>query len=270
MNDAGHPPLRSAAARTCRWIRTAVLAGLLAACAGGPTAPNAETCSGYPPWQASDFALPYPVGTAYRVLQGNCSGFGHSGIYAYSYDFGMDIGTPVSAAADGEVTETRTGYADGDLVPGHENFVKVLHADGTITAYSHLSQVSVTPHQAVRAGQVVGTSGNTGNTGGTPHLHFHRSVCSEPVDCGTLPVTFYNTDPNPNGLLAGHVYAAGPLGVHPPAAGAAGPAASSAPSGGDPPGGAPRPPRRLDRDRERPTARAADGPGGNGAAPPSR
>ena len=63
----------------------------------------------------------------------------------------------------------------------------------------------------MRAGDVVGRSGNTGNTGGVPHLHFHVSLCSEPADCGTVPATFRNTDPNPQGLIAGLAYPARPF-----------------------------------------------------------
>jgi murein DD-endopeptidase MepM/ murein hydrolase activator NlpD len=187
-----------------------VLAVLLLAACGSPTSPNRESCGGYPPWQTSEFVLPYPVGTAYELAQGNCSGAGHSGVYKYSYDFAMAIGTPVTVAADGTVYEIRSGYLDGDLTPGHENFVKVQHADGLISAYSHLSRVLVAAGDSVRAGEVVGLSGNTGNTGNFPHIHFHVTTCSEPADCGTQPATFRNTTPNPEGLQQGRVYAALP------------------------------------------------------------
>jgi murein DD-endopeptidase MepM/ murein hydrolase activator NlpD len=122
----------------------------------------------------------------------------------------MAIGTLVTAAGPGFVYQVRFGVADGDLIPGHENFGKLRHADGTISAYSHLSQVLVTEGDVVVAGQAVGKSGNTGHTGNVPHLHFHLSTCSEPVDCGTLPATFRNTDPNPGGLVAGRFYPALP------------------------------------------------------------
>jgi hypothetical protein len=39
-------------------------------------------------------------------------------------------------------------------------------------------------------------------------LHFHVTPCSEPVNCGTLPVTFRNTDPNPTGLHFNRNYTA--------------------------------------------------------------
>jgi len=191
----------------------AVLAlATLVGCHGShsPSAPQPEFCGNYPDWKTSPFVLPYPVGTAYRVAQGNCSTGGHQGVYRYSYDFNMSIGTPVTAARDGVVYQIRTGYANGDLTPGHENFVKIQHSDGLISAYSHLSKVLVETGDLVHAGDRVGSSGNTGNTGGLPHLHFHVSTCSEPVNCGTVATTFRNTDPNPEGLQVGHIYPANP------------------------------------------------------------
>ncbi len=116
----------------------------------------------------------------------------------------------MTAAADGIVFQIRTGYANGDVTLGHENFVKIQHRGGLISAYSHLSQVLVAEGDTIRTGDIIGLSGNTGNTGNVPHLHFHVSSCSEPADCGTVPATFRNTTPNPSGLLVSHVYAALP------------------------------------------------------------
>jgi murein DD-endopeptidase MepM/ murein hydrolase activator NlpD len=208
----GSPRVTWRGARVTRARATILLllAALLLHGCGSPTGLESEDCTGYPPWQTSGFVLPYPVGTAYELAQGNCSGAGHSGAYKYSYDFAMAIGTPVTAAADGTVYQIRSGYPDGDIMPGHENFVKLIHADGLISAYSHLSRVLVVEGATVRSGDVVGLSGNTGNTGNFPHLHFHVSTCSEPVDCGTLPATFRNTNANPQGLQPGRVYPALP------------------------------------------------------------
>lgn len=155
--------------------------------------------------------LPYPVGTAYRVLQGNCSGLSHSGVYQYGYDFDMPIGTLVTAARAGGVVVSRFGFDDTQIRDGQQNFVMVRHADGMITGYSHLTNRTVVRvGDAVRAGDPVGFSGNTGTTSGIPHLHFSLSSCLVPNDCGTLPLTFRNTDANPNGLEAGRTYAALP------------------------------------------------------------
>ena len=186
--------------------------GTIVSCGGSSPAGPHETCTGYPDWRTSPYVLPYPVGRTYRVAQGNCSGFGHSADYKYSYDFDMPLGSVVTAARPGVVVEIRTGHVDGDTVPGHENFVKIRHEDGLITAYSHLGTdgVLVAVGDTVAAGDTVGLSGNTGATGGFRHLHFHLTSCSEPVDCGTLPVTFRNTDPNPDGLQVGVSYPARP------------------------------------------------------------
>jgi murein DD-endopeptidase MepM/ murein hydrolase activator NlpD len=171
-----------------------------------------EECGPFPDWKTSPYVLPYPIGVTHSVSQANCSRGGHRGAYKYAYDFAMPIGTTVTAARPGVVAEIRMKFHDGQPEEGESNWIKIRHADGTIAAYSHLTEhgalVKIGDH--VLAGQPIGLSGNTGNTGGIPHLHFHLSRCSEPVDCGTLPVTFRNTEANPHGLRAGHNYLALP------------------------------------------------------------
>jgi murein DD-endopeptidase MepM/ murein hydrolase activator NlpD len=49
--------------------------------------------------------------------------------------------------------------------------VKVRHADGTVTSYSHMSAFDVSVGDTVTPGEQVGAIGMTGNTTG-PHLHF--------------------------------------------------------------------------------------------------
>ncbi|MFN8378895.1 MAG: M23 family metallopeptidase [Anaerolineae bacterium] len=88
---------------------------------------------------------------------------GHMGV-----DFVAPIGTPVMTAADGVVDNVANDPT------GFGNFVRIRHdtPDGRfITIYAHLSRVDVTKGQQVKAGDVIGLSGNTGNTDG-PHLHF--------------------------------------------------------------------------------------------------
>ena len=162
-------------------------------------------CGGYPDWQSSPYVLPYPVGKSYAVHQANCTFGGHHGVYRYSYDFLMPIGTTVTAAREGVVAETLEGFADGE---GIENWVKIRHDDGTLAAYSHLHSVLVEVGAYVKAGDPIGLSGNTGQTGGVPHLHFHVAPCTEPISCGTLPVTFRNTEANPKGLQTDRSYTA--------------------------------------------------------------
>lgn len=205
-----------------RWFLGAMLAltSALLSCGGSSPTPLAprDTCTGFPAWETSDYVLPYPVGTAYRVNQANCSGFGHAGFWKYGYDFAMPIGTLVTAARRGQVLYAAGGAQDGDRT--RTNLVTVEHEDGTVAVYSHLTfnGALVSEGQAVEAGDSVGLSGNTGNTGGFPHLHFSVHPCAalpglpggNNTSCPSRPVTFRNTDANPEGLQPDRVYMALP------------------------------------------------------------
>lgn len=79
-------------------------------------------------------------------------------------DFGAPSGTPVRSVADGVVS-----YAGSS--GGHGNFVKLQHADGYETSYSHLSSIAVRRGERVKQGALVGRVGTTGLSTG-PHLHF--------------------------------------------------------------------------------------------------
>lgn len=175
-----------------------------------------ETCDGFGNWEQSPYVLPYAIGESYRVNQGNCSGFGHSGFWKYGYDFDMPIGTVITAARDGVVVHAQDGATDGDRT--RTNLITIEHDDGSIALYSHLTLngVHVTVGQAVLAGDVIGQSGDTGNTGDFPHLHFSLHPCAElpglpgTGDCPSMPVNFRNTSANPEGLIANRIYLALP------------------------------------------------------------
>jgi murein DD-endopeptidase MepM/ murein hydrolase activator NlpD len=79
-------------------------------------------------------------------------------------DYSAEGGTPVLAAADGEVAMVADQFFGG-------NSVFVDHGDGLISMYMHLSRVDVAEGQAVRRGERVGAVGSTGRATG-PHLHF--------------------------------------------------------------------------------------------------
>ena len=85
---------------------------------------------------------------------------------------GMDIagpwGTPVVAAADGQVIEANNYDSWGD---GWGYYVLIYHNGTYSTRYAHLSSVAVSKGQYVTAGTVIGYEGDTGNVTG-PHLHF--------------------------------------------------------------------------------------------------
>ena len=79
-------------------------------------------------------------------------------------DFRASYGTPILAVADGQVSGA--GWAGG-----YGRQVRLTHADGIATSYSHMSRIAVSPGGRVRQGQVIGYVGSTGLSTG-PHLHF--------------------------------------------------------------------------------------------------
>jgi murein DD-endopeptidase MepM/ murein hydrolase activator NlpD len=96
------------------------------------------------------------------------AGFGQAGgRWARNHtglDFAAPIGTPIRSVMAGEVIQ-----ADYEGAYGRQ--VKVRHADGTVTSYSHMSEFDVSVGDTVQAGDQVGAIGVTGNTTG-PHVHF--------------------------------------------------------------------------------------------------
>ena len=87
----------------------------------------------------------------------------HAGI-----DIGSDSGTPVVAAAGGEVVQA--GY-----MGGYGYAVIIYHGGGFSTVYGHLSNFAVSTGQKVQRNQIIGYVGSTGYATG-PHLHFEVRV----------------------------------------------------------------------------------------------
>ena len=201
----------------------AVLLSAIAACSGGSSGGTGDpgaglsACGGFGAWQQSNFVLPYTVGETYRLNQGNCSGFGHSGFWQFGYDFEMPIGTVITASREGSVVHAQDGAIDGDRA--RTNLITIEHADGSVALYSHLTLngVHVTVGQFVLAGDTIGLSGDTGNTGGLPHLHFSLHPCRSlpglpgTDNCPSMPVNFRNTVANPEGLITNRRYEALPI-----------------------------------------------------------
>ncbi len=117
-------------------------------------------------WENSNYVLPYPIGKSYYVNQANCSGYGHSGFWNHGYDFTMQIGTIITAARSGTVGWANDGCPDGTV--SCTNLITIIHEDGTVAVYSHLTNggVLVKSGDLVEVGDTIGKSGNTGNTGG--------------------------------------------------------------------------------------------------------
>lgn len=168
----------------------------------------ALACQGYGPQASSPYILPYPPGTSYPVIQGNCSqGPTHiaGSVFKYGYDFGMNIGTPIHAARAGTVFGVLESSNDFTPVP---NYVWVRHDDLTVGRYWHLTRdgALVTVGQRINAGELIALSGASGLTE-YPHLHFDEAECG-PNTCQTTPVNFRNTRANPMGLVFGESYVA--------------------------------------------------------------
>ncbi|MDA1029479.1 MAG: peptidoglycan DD-metalloendopeptidase family protein [Bacteroidetes bacterium] len=123
---------------------------------------------------ASPYILPYATGKTYTVFQSYCPenpAWGHRNWFAY--DFDTQMGDQISASRGGVVIAVRQDNPDiPSCAGGKENFVFILHSDGTVMQYMHLQQngVLVTAGQQVVAGQALGRSGNSGCSSG-PHLH---------------------------------------------------------------------------------------------------
>lgn len=90
-----------------------------------------------------------------------------SGKFHGAIDYGISVGTPVHAAADGVIMST------ANLSSSYGTYVVIRHANGLQTYYAHgtYGSICVSPGQTVKKGQKIMLSGNTGNSSG-PHLHF--------------------------------------------------------------------------------------------------
>lgn len=79
-------------------------------------------------------------------------------------DIAAAMGTPIYAAADGEVicSEVESGYG---------NVIKIEHNNCLETIYGHCSKIITSKGKKVSKGELIGYVGSTGRSTG-PHLHF--------------------------------------------------------------------------------------------------
>jgi murein DD-endopeptidase MepM/ murein hydrolase activator NlpD len=130
----------------------------------------AQSASSYsPPASRSASGFIWPVSGPVTSPFGMRWGRMHTGI-----DIGVPYGTPIRAAASGQVIYA--GWMDG-----YGNLVFIDHGRGISTGYAHQSSIAVSNGQAVTQGQVIGYVGCTGHCFG-PHLHFEVRVNGTPVD----------------------------------------------------------------------------------------
>lgn len=162
----------------------------------------------YPEQRHTPYILPWRAGLSFTVGQGNCTDGSHEvgSSDAFAYDIDMPIGTELIAVRAGSVLSVEERFVDGNRTPGEENYVNILHEDGTVSVFYHLTRdgALVTVGERVSQGQLIGRSGDTGDST-EPHVHFQVDACQ---DCGSRPVTFRNTRAHPGGLVEGETYRA--------------------------------------------------------------
>lgn len=93
------------------------------------------------------------------------SGFG---IRSGSAHQGIDIAAPIGTAIRAPLAGT---VIDSGAASGFGQWVRLRHADGTVTVYGHINRSLVRVGQKVGAGQEIAQVGNRGVSTG-PHLHF--------------------------------------------------------------------------------------------------
>ncbi|GAA3998207.1 M23 family metallopeptidase [Sphingomonas humi] len=111
----------------------------------------------------------------------------HNGI-----DYGASWGSPIVAAADGQVV--RAGWAGG-----YGRQVRIAHEGGLVTSYSHMSRIVAGEGGIVRRGELIGYVGSSGLSTG-PHLHYEVLKDGTPVN--PLGVTLVSRPVLNEGLMA--------------------------------------------------------------------
>ena len=115
-----------------------------------------------------EHAWAYPLPDA-RVISPYGGARRHSGV-----DLKTKPNDEIHAAFDGEVVASGPYY-------GYGNCIRIKHAYGLETLYSHQSKNMVKKGDKVKAGQVIGLTGRTGRAT-TEHLHFEVSFDGKRLD----------------------------------------------------------------------------------------
>lgn len=112
-------------------------------------------------WLTSSFGM--------RDLSGNGKSRIHEGL-----DIAANIGTPVTATADGVVARV-------EYLPAYGKMVVLDHGYGYRTLFAHNSRILVKSGQRVVRGERIAEVGNTGRSTGS-HLHYEVLLNGVPID----------------------------------------------------------------------------------------
>lgn len=121
------------------------------------------------------FDRPFRISSLYGAR--NIKGYPGASKNHKGIDFPVQVGTPLYAAADGYVEVLRPSKSQ----KGSGNFVRLQHAHGFESSFSHLSDFTVKTGDYVQKGDLIGYSGNTGFTTG-PHLHYEIKFRGKHID----------------------------------------------------------------------------------------
>lgn len=142
-----------------------------------------------PPLQA-----PWPCGDSFLVSQGNGGALSHTGTEQYAWDFDLDEGDPILAAAGGTVSHVRRNSTVGGCSSTYgndANYVVIDHGDGTSGLYLHMAPYSspLSVGDVVVAGDYIGRVGLTGWVCGD-HLHFQVQQTCASWYCQSVSASF--------------------------------------------------------------------------------
>ncbi|SHE92853.1 SH3 domain-containing protein [Seinonella peptonophila] len=142
------------------------------------TLPNQTNAAGKP-----NFLLPFPCkeqweGKTYAI-HNNKPSVDFYLAFSKELSDGTRVGTKgktVVASAAGKVIYAQNMTLASNQGTGYGNVVKIDHGDGWVSLYAHLDTIDVKNGASVKAGDKIGTVGNTTRIGNhiTPHLHFEQ------------------------------------------------------------------------------------------------
>jgi len=165
----------------------------LVGCAATPEEPGDEETEG-----STESAIVSGGGAACPIDGRESQGFSraHDGL-----DLANKLGTPIFAVMGGTVTAS--GPAQG-----YGQWIRIQHADGSMTEYGHMSKRLVQVGAKVRAGQQIAAVGSEGESTG-PHLHLraYRSALKNGAGNGMNPIDYLKARGisipcKPNGTVA--------------------------------------------------------------------
>lgn len=157
---------------------------------------------------AVTYNLPWAAGQTWHVsTDWSAKPVGHG---YDAYDFYPNVaaskrgGYLIVAVADGTVSDAYSGNTtnassynattENCSSTPLANYVRIKHADGSVTEYDHLKTVLVAKNATVARGQAIGVVGNTGCSTGT-HLHFER-VDNKPFYFSEYPQKVFKVGAN--------------------------------------------------------------------------